>query len=82
VLARQRLDDRARGIPEGSCGWIYVEDLMDRLKVDRTQLNLAIFRVRKQFQNASFRNATEVIERRVQTRQLRLGFKKLTVARL
>ena len=82
TLARQRLEDRAQGVPEGSCGWVYIEDLMDRLKVDRSQLNLHVYRVRQQFLAVGFRNATEVVERRLQTKQVRLGFKKLSVTRI
>ncbi len=82
ALARQRLQDRAQGVPEGSCGWMYIEDLMDRLKVDRTQLNLHVYRLRQQFLAIGFRNATEVVERRLQTRQVRLGFKKMSVTRI
>ncbi|HYQ43747.1 MAG TPA: FHA domain-containing protein [Polyangiaceae bacterium] len=79
TLARQRLEDRAHGVPEGSCGWVYIEDLMERLKVDRSQLNLHVYRVRQQFLAMGFRNATEVVERRLQTKQVRLGFRNLTV---
>ncbi|HKU37023.1 MAG TPA: FHA domain-containing protein, partial [Polyangiales bacterium] len=82
VLARERISDRVDGTPETSCGWIDIELLMQRLKMDRPALNTHVFRVRKQFEEAGFRDAMSVIERRVQTRQLRVGFKELAVEAL
>jgi len=82
TLARQRLADRERGVPEGSSGWLYIEQLMRRLAVDRNQLNLHVYRLRQQLSRAGFSNAPEVVERRLQTREVRLGFREVEVVRL
>lgn len=82
LLARQRLEDRAEGVPETSCGWVYQDEFLDQLKMDRVQLNLHIFRLRKQLALAGFRDAASGVERRTATRQLRLGFVTIEIAPL
>jgi hypothetical protein len=80
-LARHRLADTAHGVDASSSGWVYREELMSALKLDREQLNLAIFRIRKQFETAGVSEAAGIIERRPDTQQLRIGVPRLEVGR-
>jgi hypothetical protein len=82
TLARQRLDDAAEGIAESSCGWIYQEDLSHDPSMVPPQLNIDVFRIRKQFAAAGVVDAANIIERRPRTRQLRIGTGRLSVVRL
>lgn len=77
VLARQIESDRKQGLPESACGWLEKEELLDQLKVERTQLNTHMFRIRKQFGLAGFNNAFEVFDQRLKTRQIRLGVRQV-----
>src|SRR5262249_35010892 len=45
TLARCRQADRARGLPETACGWVYQEDLVKDLATTASQLNVDIFRI-------------------------------------
>jgi hypothetical protein len=82
TLARSRLDDVARGIPEPSAGWIYQDELLRALDVPQSQLNIDVFRVRRQLAAAGFVDAARAIERRASTRQLRVGVSRLRVERI
>lgn len=80
VLARARLADQARSMPETACGWVAAEVLASQLKVSREHLNLQIFRIRKQFGAVGFEAPGAVIERRASTYELRLGFRDLRIS--
>jgi len=82
TLARTRLEDAARGVPESSAGWIYQDELVRALDCPEGQLNVDVFRVRKQLAAAGFVDAALAIERRAGTRQLRVGVSKLRVERI
>lgn len=73
TLARHRLDDRTNGLPETSCGWIYQDELLDDLDVTAQQLNIDVFRIRKQFAELGIRDPAGIVERRPRTRQMRIG---------
>ena len=81
-LARQRLADTEHDVSEGSVGWVYRDELLDALKIDRVHLNIAIFRIRKQFEAAGLHNAAGIIERRPSTQQLRIGVSTVSVESL
>lgn len=81
VLARKRLQDRERGILESSCGWIYQDELLGQLRIDRVNLNLQVHRIRRQFSTCGFTDPSAVIERRPQTRELRIGFAAFDIQR-
>ena len=72
-LARQRLDDLRQGVVDGEAGWVYRDALLSALKIDREYLNISIFRIRKQFEGAGFHDAVNIVERRPDTQQLRIG---------
>jgi hypothetical protein len=61
---------------------MYQEDLLRALDVPQTQLNIDVFRIRKQLAAAGFVDAALAIERRPSTRQLRVGVPRLRVQRI
>lgn len=71
TLARLRLDEAT--LEEGERGWIDKESLGRMLRLDELQLNLQVFRARKQLRDAGVDGAAGLIERRVGTGQLRLA---------
>jgi hypothetical protein len=81
TLARHRLEDVAAGIRDTSCGWVYQKDLLRKLAISSTQLNVDIFRIRSQFSALGFHDAAGIVERRPRTTQLRIGVTDLVVNR-
>jgi len=81
TLARLRLEDRRRGIAPGEEGWVYRDELMRMLGVDRTRLNIDVFRARRQLAEAGVEEAALLVERRQSTQQLRIGVVRLEVER-
>ena len=63
-------------------GWVHREQLLTALRTDRERLNLDVFRIRKQFALAGVRDATNIIERRPDTGQLRIGVGRLAIERI
>jgi len=79
TLARKRLADAAEGLPETSCGWVYLEDLAHDPSMAPPQLNIDVFRLRQQFAALGVVDAANIIERRPRTRQLRIGASQIAV---
>jgi hypothetical protein len=79
VLARRRLEERARGIGIESEGWIVQDELCDMLRVDRQRLNTDIFRIRKQLTGLGLADPVNMIERRLDSRELRVGTPHLRI---
>jgi len=52
MLARQRLQDAEAGFDPHAQGWIDFDSLVDMLRLDKAHLNIQIFRLRKQFEEA------------------------------
>ncbi len=74
LLARARIKDSdQKTLPDASHGWLYQDDLCRMLGVDDAKLNLFVFRARKQVSAAGIEGSAGIVERRVSTRQLRLG---------
>ncbi|HLV64655.1 MAG TPA: FHA domain-containing protein [Polyangiaceae bacterium] len=82
TLARRRLADAAEALPETTCGWVYQEDLATDLGIGLPQLNLEVFRLRKQFASLGVADAANIVERRPRTRQLRVGTGRITIVEL
>jgi hypothetical protein len=82
TLARQRMADVAEGLPETTCGWIYQDELEHDPSLSGPQLNLDVFRVRKQFAALGVLDAANIVERRPRTKQLRIGVERLAVVTL
>lgn len=79
TLARRRLADRAEGFLDSACGWIYQEDLLRDLSTTHTQLNVDICRIRKHFGSLGLKEAAAIVERRIKTKQIRIGVADLSV---
>jgi hypothetical protein len=80
TLARRRLADSAEGVPDSSSGWVYQEDLSHDPSMVPPQLNLDVFRLRKEFAAlGGVVDAANVVERRPRTRQLRVGTGRLKI---
>ncbi len=74
ALARARIIDAASGdlAPEEQ-GWVYADELAKDLGMDVSHVNVDIYRARRRFAAAGVQGADEMLERRTQTRALRLG---------
>lgn len=79
MLARARLRDRNRAVPEAECGWVYTDDLAQMLNQDVAKINVDVFRARQQFQKEGVSEAHSLVERRATTHQMRLGVSWLEV---
>jgi hypothetical protein len=74
ALARARISDAASGtLPPEEQGWVYADELADSLGMDVSHVNVDIYRARRRFASAGIQGADEMLERRNQTRALRLG---------
>lgn len=78
-LARRRAVDAQAKLPETSCGWIYQDDLCERLRVDAARLNVDVYRIRRQFAQLDLLDPATIIERRARTKQLRLGVRRFEI---
>ncbi len=80
VLARQRLQDRERrDLDVNEHGWMYVDELCSKLRLDPSHLNVTIFRLRKQLERLGVVDAAGIVERRRTTGQLRIGASALSI---
>jgi hypothetical protein len=79
MLARQRLADRHAGELESACGWIYQDEFGHDPTLAAPQLNVDIFRIRKQFATLGAVDAAAIVERRPRTKQLRIGVAALVI---
>jgi hypothetical protein len=78
-LARARIADRMRGLPEAECGWLYADELAQMLKQEPTKINVDIYRARRQLAEEGVADAASLVERRATTHQLRIGVERLEV---
>ena len=82
-LAKARFEDsRNSELPHGEQGWVHVEDLVTMLRTNVNQLNVSIFRARRQFALIKVLGATGIIERRPGSRQIRLGIPHVEIETL
>jgi len=82
TLARRRIADAESGLPATSCGWEYQENLAKALTTTGPQLNVDIFRIRRQFATLGVIDPAHVVERRPRSGQLRVGVAQLVITRL
>jgi hypothetical protein len=82
TLARQRLKDAQDGLPETTCGWVDQDVLSRDPSMAPPQLNIDVFRIRKQFAAFGVIDAANIVERRPRTRQLRIGTGLLSVVQV
>jgi hypothetical protein len=89
ALARSRLEDRKAGasptsagqapLPDSAEGWVYQDELADKLAMDEAHLNVAVFRCRRQLAEAGILGAAGIVERRRPTREVRLGVARIEI---
>ncbi|MCB9745310.1 MAG: FHA domain-containing protein [Alphaproteobacteria bacterium] len=82
TLARRRGEDQAEGLPEAARGWLHQDELSHMLRISSSQVNLQVFRARKQLADAGVLNAASLVERRGRSGQLRLGVARFTEERV
>lgn len=82
LLARQRLADLAAGFSEGEQGWMRQDELARMLRMDDNHLYICIHRARTQLGRLGVRDAASLVERRVGSRQLRIGTGSVVIAPL
>lgn len=82
-LVRVRLEDQAGGRSAHQSGWIYREDLADRLGIrDEKQVNVWIHRLRQQLEELGFVDADNIVERQPRTGNLRIGLEDIHIRRI
>jgi hypothetical protein len=80
LLARARLHDRdLQNVPSSEHGWVYVEDLLRMLQTDAEKLNVDIFRARQHLAQLGLLDAGAIVQRRSQSRQIRLGTERIEI---
>lgn len=83
VLARRRSTALpAANKASGHEGWMYTDELAELLKVMPAKVNVDIHRIRRLLTHASVQNSETVIERRVDTHQIRIGTPRLRFEQL
>lgn len=80
ALGRERLRDQARGLGEAHQGWLPIGELCRMLKADRATINTHVYRLRKQFGALQIRDASEIVERRFDSDEIRLGCPRVEVS--
>lgn len=73
ALARARRADQQNGLPTADQGWMYVDDLLEMLKIDLKHFNVNIFRARQNLARVGMLDVSTLVERRSTTRQIRIG---------
>lgn len=79
TLARARQKDVE--LPEAEQGWVYVEDLERQLDMDRTHINVQLYRARTMLGKADVVGAAGIVERRTNAGQLRFGVSEFQIHR-
>lgn len=82
TLARRRLKDAAEGLPDTTSGWVDQDELAHDPTMAPPQLNIDVFRIRKQFAALGVIDAANIVERRPRTKQLRIGTGLLAVTQI
>ncbi len=79
TLARRRLADAGAHPLDSSCGWIYQDEFEHDPTMAAPQLNVHIFRIRRHFVRCGVIDGEGIVERRPQTRQLRIGSARISI---
>lgn len=82
TLARERLADASAGHPESACGWMYQDDLINAVAIPPAQLNIDVFRIRRQFAALDVADPAQIVERRPRAKQLRLGTSRIAITQV
>jgi len=80
TLARARQTDAENPkLPESEHGWVFVQELTKMLGCGENNINVDVYRARRQFEDAGVGGAAQLIERRPDSRQIRLGIGRLHI---
>jgi hypothetical protein len=79
TLARERQKQQDSSLSPGSQGWLERHDLERMLRQTQQHINLAVWRARRQFAEAGFADAINVVERRGS--ELRIGTTRVAIER-
>ncbi|HEY5145646.1 MAG TPA: FHA domain-containing protein [Polyangiaceae bacterium] len=79
TLARRLLADADEGQSETARGWVYQADLAHDPSMAPPQLNIDVFRLRRQIAACGVVDAANIVERRPSTRQLRIGTGRISI---
>jgi hypothetical protein len=82
ILAKARNEDRLAELPDTTCGWVYKDELAESLHVTPQQVDGEVFRIRKHFAQHGLEESGTIIERRLRTKQLRLGSPRIRITEL
>lgn len=82
LLARQRLADIEAGVAPVEQGWMAQSDLERMLRLDRNVVYQHLYRARRELAGLVEGSDVEVIERRHDAGQLRIGFDHLSIGSL
>lgn len=78
LLARARLDDL--DLPAAEQGWVHQDELIDHLGITSNRLYVDIYRLRRQLAEAGVADATQIVERRPGTKQIRIGVSRVRIS--
>lgn len=73
ILAEARVRSAAEGVAEQEQGWLHTDELCKRIAGDISKVNVDVFRARQQLDQLGVVESHRIVERRPNTRQLRLG---------
>lgn len=73
ILAEARVRSAADGVAEPEQGWLHTDELCKRIAGDISKVNVDVFRARQQLDQLGVVESHRIVERRPNTRQLRLG---------
>ncbi len=82
TLARARLADAGeKGLSPGEHGWLFIDELTRMLGIDDRTLNVYVYRSRQQLAAAGVQGGAGLIERRLPSRQVRIGLCAIEITR-
>jgi hypothetical protein len=80
VLAEARVSDQLNpSLPVEEHGWLYRDELTRRLQIFDNRIYVYVFRAREQLAAAGIVDAVDIVERRSDTRQVRLGVPQIDI---
>ncbi len=82
ILARQRLMDESEGVADAEQGWMYTSDLRQGLRISPNQYYVMVHRLRREAEDLGVMDASQLIEKRTTSRQVRIGTANLTIRNL
>ena len=79
LLARERQSDQEKGLPSADQGWLSLAELCPMLQTDRAAINTHVYRLRKQFGALQLRDASDIVERRFDSDEIRVGCASINI---